>query len=318
MILFCVLLLVLVGITTIIYFCSRQDTPTQMDTEWKNYYNNRYKFSLAYPTQWELGQEPENNDGRTFIDSQNNISCLAYGFHNMVLNDQGDPQSLGEFVNGLLEKTDGKEMLEHNVQTIMAGVPAEELILQTDSEISQAVYILGKEIGYGFICYYPNMNARKSFAQNFQFMQQSFSIGEGDEMHNSTQCSDMLNGKVMPLQDSMVVEDEDYLDVTFMPRYNWDRVRLPGGVLQLEDEYGYRCHSMPADFEDMHIPSGVDENGQVTKVTWSCDLPYNDFVYIASSDSSSKTRLEQQGYNCVEDRCTSEDTQTSSVFLCWK
>lgn len=48
------------------------------DPEWSEYYNERFEFSIPYPSDWNIGEEPTNGDGITlYQDSENEILVYA-------------------------------------------------------------------------------------------------------------------------------------------------------------------------------------------------------------------------------------------------
>ena len=142
---------------------------------WQTYENSRFGFSVDYPGNWDLGVAPTNNDGREFTSPDGDIACRGYGFNNSLLNNQGEPQTLNEFVDWLTENMDYEEVLERN-NTTMDSKDAQELVSLADGIITRGVYVLGKGTGMGLVCSYFTKGIMEEQNENFVTMQQSFTI----------------------------------------------------------------------------------------------------------------------------------------------
>lgn len=280
-------------------------------TSWQTYTNARYAFSVDYPADWSLGEAPTNNDGREFFSPDDTLSCNAYGFPNALTGASGDPQTLDEFVDWLEENMGVDDILGRN-RTKMAGQAATEIVMASGGTVSQAVYILGEETGYGLACYYPGVDAKDAFKTTFDHMRQSFSLSDASSAALGTeQCENLLLGAVTPLQDLQTFSDTEYTEVTMTSREYWNRNMLPTQVPNLESR-GYDCYPMPGAFGD----SDGSAQPEVTRVDWSCELEYDDWKYVDTD--ADKRSAEQAGYTCVTESCTKADNTMSGVWRCTK
>lgn len=50
---------------------------------YKDYYNNRYKFSIKYPDNLIKGEESTNGDGITFTNENGNVKLIVFGSNNI-------------------------------------------------------------------------------------------------------------------------------------------------------------------------------------------------------------------------------------------
>ncbi|MFH1597884.1 MAG: hypothetical protein ABIB97_02320 [Patescibacteria group bacterium] len=144
------------------------------ETQWSIYENSRYGFSLNYPASWTLADPPTNNDGRTFISPEEDITCMAYGFNNALA------QTLDEYVDFILES----ETLVERTTTTLADNIAVRIVTESDNKINEAVYALGEATGLGFYCVFANNEDRETVADNFDEMLASFqsdSFLDGDD-----------------------------------------------------------------------------------------------------------------------------------------
>ena len=96
-------------------------------SKFETYKNSCYSFSVDYPANWELGEALTNNDGRDSTSLNKDIACRAYGFQNSLMNDQGESQSLEEFINWLLD--DGISTEIERSDTVLGGNLATRLIV---------------------------------------------------------------------------------------------------------------------------------------------------------------------------------------------
>ena len=160
---------------------------TRSSSDWQTYENTRYEFSVNYPGDWTLGEAPTNNDGRDFFSSNEETSCRAYGFQNALLNEQGNSQTLNEFIDWLsgdLVLGDEKEnfvVLERS-NTTMASEEAQELITNADGLVARAVYILNEETGRGLVCYYESEKIMEEQDGNFEIMKNSFTVSVSSDV----------------------------------------------------------------------------------------------------------------------------------------
>jgi len=137
---------------------------------WEVYENSRFNFSVEYPASWTLGEPVTNNDGREMHSSGKEIVCRAYGFYNALITEDGDVQTLEEFVDWLL---DDKVVVERK-DASLAGNPATRVITKIDAKMNESVYALGEEMGYGLYCIFENDEKRESFKDDFDTMVESF------------------------------------------------------------------------------------------------------------------------------------------------
>ena len=284
--------------------------------DWHTYENARYRFSVKYPGRWILGEAPVNNDGREFISPDKKISCHAYGFQNALINDQGHPQTLGEFVNWLIGSLDVEEVLERNSIT-MAGREAQELVTSSNGIIARAVYALGEDTGRGIVCYYPSKKIMEEQNENFEAMKQSFTIDASLDSINMNECISLLNGALIPFKDFQTFRDTKYTEVTITSREAWDKDRLPQQVIDFENE-GYICYPMPSEF-DYGEPDGVIvAEPAVKEVEWTCELEYDDWKYLEGNDNAGKRAAEEAGFTCKKENCFTDGAaiDEASVWLC--
>lgn len=165
--------------------------------EWPVYQNSRYSFSLEYPSGWVLGEPPGNNDGRTFFPADQSVECHAYGFHNSLVNDQGEPQTLAEFVEWIAE---GGGVIEEEPAEMAGSSAARVILRREDGKIQEAVYILNEEEGRGVACVFEDERARKGFEKNFTRMVRSFTTSSSI-VFSGEECTILLSGAIEPLAD---------------------------------------------------------------------------------------------------------------------
>jgi hypothetical protein len=282
---------------------------------WKTYENTRYEFSVEYPGSWTPSTSNDNSDGKLFVSPNEEISCYAYGFQNALVNEQGDPQTLNEFMNWLAISLgydiNSFEVIERNY-TSMANKEAQELITLTEGTAARGVYILNDQAGRGLACYYPNLETMQIEDANFTHMQNSFKDNSGPQDPNMETCSDLLGTVSAPLKDLQIFTDTGYDEVATTAREYWDTSKLPAQVSNLESQ-DYICYPMPSDFD-------YDESGTeviVIGVEWECELEYENWAYLSSNTTELST-YENQGFNCQKESCFSDTGQTDFVQFCTK
>lgn len=286
------------------------------DATLKTYENSRYGFALDYPSDWRLGQAPENNDGREIISPDGQITCRAYGFANALTNDQGDPQTLDEFVDWLYENPQGKMS---QTPTTMAGQQAIQILSQDeDGPYRLSTFILNHETGYGIYCLYPDLDTKDKNEYYYQIMQMSFSL-ESTESYITGQnnCANLLSGAITPFKDYQTFLDTYYTEVTLTSREYWDQDKLPQKVKNYESQ-AYTCYPMPFEMSDENSDSNIQAEPEVASVQWDCELPYSYYYYLSKDNTTKKTELENQNYTCQKETCINSDHQDDFVWLCTK
>ena len=291
--------------------------------DWKTYENTRYKFSVDYPSNWDLGETETNNAGQTFTDPKTGVECYAYGFANALKNEKGEPQSLKEFIDWLVVDPRVGEGLYTDVidrtNTTLDEHNALYLLMEKDTNIWDAVYALGPEEGRGLYCIYKNMEEREQYKDVFKKMQLSFKMNKflySEE--NQILCSNYLNGVLTPLKTEQFT-DNKYTGVTMTNRNYWDKNRLPKNVLKFEN-LGYICTPMPLEFKDSEEKNKVIAEPMVTKVQWNCELEYNDWKYLNENDSAGKQDAEKAGFICEKEKCFADGSikKEATVWFCSK
>ncbi len=282
--------------------------PDIIPRNWEVYENSRYNFNVQYPADWELGEPEISNAGREFFSTDKEIQCYAYGFQNVLITQDGDPQSLKEFISWLKEDP-GFEFIEQK-QTSLGGEEAVELISKQDNKIKQAVYALGEDTGRGLFCIFESQKVQDGFQDLFEKMKKSFKINtslNGKEVFISghEMCVNLLNNASVPLQDVQTFLDKNYTEVSTISRAYWDQNKLPEKVLELQDQ-DYTCYPMP--FE-------IDQD-EVKTIQWTCELEYAQWEYIDKENFEQKAELIDQGYNCEKRICFTNQSQQSFVWLC--
>ena len=288
---------------------------------WQVYRNARYDFTVEYPPGWELNVAPDNNDGREFLSADGNTTCRAYGYINSLTNIQGDPQTLDEFIDWLVDgNMTTSEVIERN-NTTLSGEPAIELILRDSEGTTHAVYTMDERTGRALTCFFNDVSSQKKFSDSFYRMAKSFTVGDvylGDEFAGQfTMCVNMIGGVTRPLKDRETFLDENYTEVTITSRDAWDVRRLPKQVTTLEKK-GYECFPMPFEFDDVGQSAGINIEPAVTSVQWNCELEYDDYSFVKSSADAAKQKLERQGYACEKRECIDDSQKKSFAWLCSK
>lgn len=319
-----VIVLAIAAVVIVSWFFLRKE---EQKEEWPIYQNSRYNFSVQYPSGWQLGEAPTNNDGRTFFSPDQEIECSAYGFYNVLTDDAGNPQTLDEFIDWLVGEQDvgardqGSVAVLEKSETTLSGYRAEHLITKEDTTIKEAVYALGQESGRGLLCIFKSREAQATFQKNFEKMRQSFKIEanlDGEEVITGTEeCVNLVNGVIVPFKDLQIFQDSQYPEVTETSREAWDKKRLPQQVLTLEAQ-DYQCYPMPSEFDQTPQEPGMDIPVAVTKVEWRCQLEYEQWQYFDAEDLTEKANLEKQGYTCQKEECFKELAEFGFVWLCTK
>ncbi len=284
--------------------------------EWKTYENARYQFSLRYHPDWQLGEEETNNAGRTFLSPDEKVRCYAYGFANVLLNEEGQSQSLEEFIDWLLETDpDSTEVLEREKDEL-GGREAVYLFTEKEDSVWEAVYTLNEEEGAGLYCTYSDMREKKQY-DVFEKMKESFAFDETEVVFSGEECSLLLDGVVEPLKDMVSFLDRDYIEVTLVARKNWDPARLPEQVLTLENE-GYTCYPMPYDVIDTKSGGNIHAQPEVTSVEWTCEKQYENYHYLSEEELELVDSYRAEGYDCRKEECFEENGEVGFVWFCAK
>ena len=286
-------------------------------SEWTTYENARYSFSVDYPADWQLGEAPTNNDGREFTSPDKSMSCRAYGFNNALTDEEGNSQTLDEYIEWLKSNEEG-EVIETK-SALLDGYAAQRLVTRSSNEkVTDAIYVLGLESGHGLYCIFANQQAQQDFKDDFNKMAASYKINapiNGEDTSRLPLCLRLIDGIDIPLKGFETFEDENYTEVTLTSRESWDQERLPSLVTELESQ-GYTCYPMPGGYSDTTDDLGVLAQPEVTSVLWSCELEYEDYYYVESTAGDDKIDLENQGYTCQKDSCATVDGQVTFVWLC--
>lgn len=296
---------------------------TRKTSDWQTYSNTRYEFRIDYPADWSLGDPETNNAGRELYSPDREASCYAYGFANVLQNEQGNPQSLDEFIDWLVADTRVGEglytvVIERKAATL-SGRDAIYLLFERDMDIQESIYVLGDETGIGFFCGYNDMEDRDKYRTTFNRMAESIQIDiflDGDAAKNLAVCSDLVAGVFVPLKDLQMFVDDKYTEVTLTSYDAWDRNRLPTQVIELESK-GYDCFPMPLEFDGGEAEGDVLPEPTVTLVEWSCELEYDEWEYIQGLEAMQPPdRLKD--YSCEKEDCFAEDGSDSYAWLCTK
>lgn len=285
--------------------------------KWQKYENSRYQFSLEYPTNWHLGEAPNNNDGREISSPNSQVSCNAYGFANALTNDSGSSQTLDEYVDWA-KSTNASQYLSQS-ETKLDQNRAVYLESKDGNIYADAIYALGKESGIGLVCTYQSVDAKEKYHEIFEHMAESFKINlnlDGEDATETSSCHNLLNRLASPIKDQQTFSDTEYTEVTTTSRESWDKGRLPQKVVDLENE-NYTCSPLPVNIDNSGVEDSVSSQPAVEKVEWKCDLEYTDWQYLAENDPK-LANLEDDNYDCQKEACLDEDDSESSVWLCTK
>ncbi|MCD4761092.1 hypothetical protein K8R42_04300 [bacterium] len=294
-----------------------------LDLDRETYKNTRYGFSLKYPAAWTLGEPETNNAGRTISSPDEKVFCYAYGFANALVEADGEPQSLSEFIDWLINADSNSDIVEvvQREDSIVSRKPIISLLIEQDTGYKKAIYALGNETGIGFFCTYPDEAALNEYADEYGQMIMSFKITanlDGEvAIIGTEECDNLVNGVIIPFKDFQQFTDTNYTEVTITSRNAWDKQKLPSKVIQLENQ-GYTCYPMPLEFDDSASDGGVYAEPAVTKVEWQCELEYDVYQYLSNDQASQKKILENQGYTCGKEECLTDSADSDFVWLCTK
>ena len=284
-------------------------------SDWKTYSNTRYEFRIDYPSDWTLGESETNNAGRELYSPDGEVYCYAYGFENALINEQGYPQSLDEFIDWLV--TDAR-VIEREPD-MLGDKQAVRLLLDEGNNIKEAKYALGDDIGVGVFCTFESMEKREEYKgitdSIIESMRTDMELG-GEMPKELATCDELIDGVYIPLKDLKDIYDSDYTEVTTTSRDAWDRSRLPEEVVQLEN-VGYACYPMPIEFDNGEPEGDVLPQPEVTMVEWSCELEYEDWKYINGLEFTYPPDSLKE-YNCIKQDCWRDDVGESNVWLCTK
>ena len=297
-----VLVLALLGIGYFFFFSG---------PEFKTYENSRYNFSVDYPSNWELGEVPINNDGMYFTSPRKDITCRAYGFQNVLMNDQGEYQSLEVFIDWLLD--DGISTEIERSETVLSNNLASHLVVAQGEIVNNAVYAVGNESGRALICWFSSLDEKEKFDPTFSKMIKSFVINDDldeDIIFGGQECSLLLSDAIVPLEDRQTFIDTNYTEVSMTSRNSWDMDRIPDQVIDLESK-GYQCFPMPFEFDYSEGEESVLSQPVVKSIEWSCELNYREYEYLSSLENK------KDGYTCEEMACIGNDNQQDSIYLCY-
>ncbi|MCF7845640.1 MAG: hypothetical protein K9L85_00195 [Candidatus Peribacteraceae bacterium] len=280
---------------------------------WETYENTSYGFRVQYPGNWNLGEADENNSGQAFNSPDQKAYCYAYGFPNALLNTNGEPQTLEEFIDWLIENLHTKLLKKEAVA--LGDRTATHYLAEEEDGIREAVYALNDEIGWGLFCTYADSKSQEKYQDIFANMKDSFRISDLSEVATSSMenCEILLDGSSEPLRDFVSLTDTDYPEVTVTSRNAWDRSRLPAEITRLEDD-AYSCLPLPVEFAEADDSSAEPA---VTKVEWQCELRYQNWKYLPE-DSVELTSYEGEGFKCTRQACTTASGKNQSVWLCTK
>lgn len=152
--------------------------------QYATYRNSRYEFSVEYPASWKLGEAPTNNDGREFISPDAQTTCRAFGFANALPGESGNPQSLDEYINWIIDNNKESASIDKK-QALMDTRKAMQITLTNANNIEDAVYSIDDEIGYGLTCVYANSAGKEAGKNVFNHMIDSFKIDKQNSASSS-------------------------------------------------------------------------------------------------------------------------------------
>lgn len=301
-----IIMLILVVVAIISFFVF------QNTKGWKTYKNSRYNFSVEYPSNWSLNNAPANNDGREFVSPDGNITCHAYGFANSLLNSKGEPQTLKEFIDWLI---DIKTEVKTRKDVVWGGRKAAELKMVMNGTPTMAVYTLNRKEGLGLACYYSDLKTLEKLSNQYIHIKTSFKLNSEKVKTGTISCANLLNGSMTPFKDLQTFSDKNYTEVTIISRNAWNKIKLPKQVTSLQAK-GYTCYPMPTEFSSDESSGGVSAQPEVTKVQWSCELKYTDWQYIKTGDNPVKNATELSGLTCQQQTCLNSSMKDDAVWLC--
>ncbi|MBU0767318.1 hypothetical protein KKF55_06110 [Patescibacteria group bacterium] len=283
--------------------------------EWQTYANSRYEFQIDFPSDWTLGEAETNNAGRELYSPDEEVYCYAYGFENALQNEQGNPQSLDEFIDWLVVDW---RVIEREPD-MLGDKPAVRLLFYEGKNIKKAKYALGDDVGVGVFCKFDSLSHRDKYESITNIMMDSMGTDVdlgGESQANIASCSDLLSGVLTPLKDRQIFYDDKYTEVTMTSKDAWDRNRLPSRVIELESK-GYDCFPMPSEFSGGEAEGDVLPQPEVTMVEWSCELEYEEWEYLQGLETMQPPDSFRD-YNCAKQDCWMDDAGESYVWLCTK
>jgi len=283
---------------------------------WMKYKNGRYGFTVEYRPGWTLGAQETNNAGREIQSPDGDILCYVYGFENALITEDGDPQTLEEFV----EWISGESNVVEKTSAVMAGKEGTRIVTEEDSgQIRNSIYILlDDDTGRGLWCAYEDTEAMDAHAEDFKRMQESMDLSDSDDIsfdNMHTACATYLNNSIEPLKDLKNFIDDKYTGVTLTERASWDKDLLPKDVVDLE-EMGYTCYPMPYEMEPQKNVPGMHIAPEVTSVEWTCELAYDEFEYLDKDADDRRATLASQGFSCEKKYCQDDVGNDSYVWFC--
>ena len=270
---------------------------------WPSYENEQFGFMWHYPKGWELSEE---SSGATVKLAEVGTVCRAYGFENSLIGKSGNPQTLNEFVEWLLN--DGDVEIYSQKQTSFAGFDAQEIVWESKKGVYHAIYIISDSNGIGLQCSYRDTSSQKANLQFFNLMKKRFEIDKDYSKSSQELCGDLLGGTIVPVRDRVTFIDGDYTEVTTIPRKNWNRDKLLQEVVQKEN-LGYVCQPIPLTF---------DKDLSITSVEWTCESNYKNYEYFEKSNQVKLNSLKSNGHDCEEKVCVRSGGENSSLWFCYK
>ena len=179
-----IIIILVIGLIAVLYYFlvmpKNRGTQTESDNI-QTYENSRFGFSFGYPSNWQLGEAPTNNDGRTITSSSGEVTCRAFGFYNIQTNGSKEPQTLDQYIGWLIDtgtqaNPSGSFSVIENSKTKLGEKDAVRLVLSESGSVSDSIYTLDTEKGVGFSCDYNNLDQRLTFEDIFNLMKESFKI----------------------------------------------------------------------------------------------------------------------------------------------
>lgn len=182
-----IICLIIIGLVVgLRYFVPPKNEATKDDnnnnnTEMLTYNNSRFGFSISYPANWQIGQAPANDDGRSITSPDKLVVCQAFGFNNSLTNDSGQPMTLDQYIEWSINMerqavSENKVNIVDKSQIKLGDKTATRLVLDNNGEISDSVYTLDNKTGFGFSCNYDNLDQRQKYNDSFVLMYKSFTI----------------------------------------------------------------------------------------------------------------------------------------------
>ena len=101
--------------------------------------------------------------------------------------------------------------------------------------------------------------------ENFEIIKDSFTTSASNDITNMSECTNLINGVLVPLKDLQTFRDTKYTEVTITSRDSWDKDRLPEKVVSLENK-NYVCYPMSTEFDHDESEGDVMAEPAVTEV----------------------------------------------------